>query len=270
MSKLLKVTREDKAVIIRDEVMGSLSTENRNIEYHEAPLKSFDDALQALAPVVKAVMEVPEKWIETIKVKALSVSHTAAGTRNATIVFVRPMAATDQTHRMTTPAVRIDDPADGEEGEREISPAHASAVAAMIEEAERYAKGERQQVLLPLEDNTAPRAEPEQGDVLDFEEAKDPAHVGKAEEKDGPAKKKRKKAKEEERTDWTSEVIPFHPDTDIPDFSKMEKAHSRWYIDQTTQAGIPILQQEIKYNFSKELKAATLAKLKEEAEALLS
>lgn len=264
--KILKVTREEKYIAIRDEKLGSMSVENRDIEYHEAPLQSFDNSLQALKAVVKAALEVPEKWTEIIQVKSLSITYTKQGTRSAQIAFNREMALTGTTHRMNTPAVRIDDPADGEEGQSEVTHEHAGMIATMILEAEKYAEGERQQILLPL-DNQHDTAEPQQGDVLDFETPIDGYHTRGKEQKDGPSKKKAKKT--EKRTDWTAETIPFHPDTDIPNFSKMETQHAEWYIEQTDKSDLNRLQEEIRYNYGKKPVATTLAKLKSEAIKLL-
>jgi hypothetical protein len=165
--KILKAVREDNYVQFRQEVDGHNSTEEHDIKAHEAPLVSFDTHLQALAPVACKVLEFPPSYAEGATVKSVTVSHTKRGTRSVAIKIVKTLDATGNAHAITTPLFQIDDAAEGEEGRKQVSQAHADACGVFLLEVEKYASGERQQRLLPLDDTAAP-VEPANGDVLDF------------------------------------------------------------------------------------------------------
>ncbi len=176
--KILKAVREDNYVKFRHEVEGHESTEERDIKAHEAPLVSFDTRLQALAPVACKVLEFPPSYAEGVTVKSVTVSQTKRGTRSVAIKIVKVLDATGNAHAITTPLFQIDDAAEGEDERKQCSQAHADACGAFLLEVERYANGERQQRILPLDDNS-PVAEPSGGDVLDF-----------SDDAEAPAKKK--------------------------------------------------------------------------------
>lgn len=162
--KLLRIMRTDSLVRYRHEVTGETTkansskkqgetedytgTEERDVIAHDAPLKKFDDCLQALRKVAAKVLECPPDWAETVVVKSLSISHTKNGTRSASIGFTKSIHSTSSLHGMATPFFRIDD--DKEEGRRQCAPTHADMVVDMIREAEKYANGKRQQMQLPL------------------------------------------------------------------------------------------------------------------------
>lgn len=166
--KILKVTRTESQVQFRQEVQGNKSVEEHDVIAHEAPLKSFDDSLQALTDVVANILEVGQGYKKGMVIVSLAVSYTAKGTRSATIVFTKELDATGAAHRMVTPQFRFDDPKEGDDGARQCAKKHAEMIQACIEETEKYAAGERQQRLLPLDDAKSQSAEPKGGDVLDF------------------------------------------------------------------------------------------------------
>lgn len=203
--KILKITREDSVVQFKHEVQGQEATEERDHKAHEAPLKSFDNALQALTSVVCTIMEVGKAYARGMTIRSLSISYTKKGTRSASIKFGKHLDATDQNHFTSTPVFQFDDPADGEEGKKQCSTPDAQLIATAIAETVRYAKGERQQRLLPLDDDgSQAAAEPQSGDVLDF---KTPAPSddgeGKPKAPKSPAKKKtatKKKAAVKKKT----------------------------------------------------------------------
>ena len=168
--KILKITRTDDAVQFRHEVQGSQSVEERDITAHEAPMASFDKALQALAAVAVNVLELGHDYKKGITVIACSFSYTKHGTRSAAISFSKELDATGGAHRMNTPLFQFDDSkAEEENGQRrQCSGPHAALVEAVVEETEKYANGDRQQRLLPLDDGKSEGAEPGDGDTLDF------------------------------------------------------------------------------------------------------
>jgi len=197
--KILKITRTDSFVQIRHEVTGytvktnapgaaggvkeATGTEERDITAHEAPMKSFDKALQALTDVVANILETGEEWKKGIVIKTVAFSYTKKGTRSAAIFFTRDLDATETAHRMSTPFFQIDDVAEGEEGRRQCAKEHAKAIAKVILEAEKYADGERDQRMLPLDDGKSENAEPTQGDTLHFPEGGQGGDTPPADEK---------------------------------------------------------------------------------------
>lgn len=157
--KMLKITRTDSLVRFRHEVKTESGVEERDVTAHEAPLKKFDTALQALAAVAAKMLELPAEYAKGILVHSLGLTYTKKGTRSATIYFRKKLDATDTSHSMDTPAFQIDDGGDGEDTRRQCAPKHAALVEEMITAAENYANGKRQQMQLPLEDRKPAEAE---------------------------------------------------------------------------------------------------------------
>lgn len=97
----------------------------------------------------------------------------------------------------------------------------------IIAKAREQMEAEDAQEKLRFDSPEEPEAEPVGGDVLSYED-------------------------ETQRTDWSSAAIPLHPETDIPDFSKMEKAHLEHYV---SKAGKEQLGADLEYNFAQKLDA---------------
>lgn len=257
--KITKVIRGEKFVTFHHEVQGHLAIEEREITCKEAPLSSFDEALQNLKEVAITILGAPRSWLKDITITGLSISHTKRGTRSLVIRFDRFYQSVEKTKAEATPMFQIDNPSDGEEGRPNVVKMHAEMCAVMIAEAERYAAGERQQVLLPLEE--APeKHEPRDGDEMDFSKESDSVT--------GQAPSEAEPSGEEETFDWSDVPIPNFADTTIPEFSKMETAHALWYIDR--QESAEDLRSEIQYNFDKVVHHRTgLEKLKTIAKELI-
>lgn len=150
--KMLKITRTKDLVRFRHEVtIDAGGLEERDVIAHEAPLKKFDDTMQALAAVVAKQLETGPDWAKGITVFSLGLSYTKHGTRSATIYFTKGLDATSTQHSLATPAFQIDDGAKGEDSRRQCPPTHAQLVIDMIKRAEDYANGKRQQMQLPLQ-----------------------------------------------------------------------------------------------------------------------
>lgn len=145
--KLIKLVRNKKdivTVVQKPNDDGHLET--YDITSHEAPHPQMDVSLEALAPIVRRVMEF--KSVAGINAYSLSLSHTKHGTRSATIGFTRNLNITKKDYRTSTVSFRIDDPAQDEEGERECNKAETDVIDVVVSEAIRYHNGERQQMLL--------------------------------------------------------------------------------------------------------------------------
>lgn len=176
--KLKKIVREDKSVqFIVEKANDDGHIENFDVTAHEAPHPEMDNALVNLAPVVQRIMEF--KSVAGIAVHSVGVSYTKHGTRSVALGYTRSLnAIPDKTHKATTVSFRIDDPTDGEDGARECKKAESEAVEVAIAEGIRYASGERQQILLPLEDaNKEPKGgenEPKGPDLFEEDPASTP------------------------------------------------------------------------------------------------
>lgn len=188
--KILKVIRDEDRVQFRHEVQGHKAVEERDHTCHEAPLKSFDDALQSLSDAVVNVLELGQGYKKGMKISAVTFSYTKKGTRSAAVTFSKDLDATNGAHRLTTPVFQFDDAAEGEDSgqRRQCTKKHAQLLEVVIEETEKYANGDRQQRLLPLDDADS-KAEPQGGDSLPFSTPPD----GSDGEGAKPAKKSRKK-----------------------------------------------------------------------------
>lgn len=172
--KLLKIVRTDQLVRYRHEFKTENGIGEGDITEHDAPLKKFDDALQALAPVAAKLLECDPEWAKGITVHSLAISYTKAGTRSAIIGFKKSLDSTSAMHGMDTPAFQIDDAGDKEDGRRQCTPTHAKAVILMIERAEEYAAGERLQMQLPLASTKAEKIKKEGGTLSMFPEGREP------------------------------------------------------------------------------------------------
>lgn len=173
--KILLVKRTEKFVQIRHESMNTRETvadatkaknlkagekppvkevsssEEIDLTAHEAPLESFDKALQALGVVAAKQLDCDNDWSGKIEVVSLSVSYNERGVRTVTINFVKPMLQGKTLHPLKTPAFQIDD--DKESGERrQCTENHADRVIAALKEAQRYVAGERGQGVLGFEE----------------------------------------------------------------------------------------------------------------------
>jgi len=144
--------------------------ESFDITAHEAPHPEMDKALEALAPVVVSVKELAS--VQTVEPYGISISYTKKGTRKCSILFTRKLECTGETYKEKTPAFQFDEPSEGEERPMECSTGDAQCIRDVISEGIRYAGGERQQMLLPLDENKEPGTgapvEDDDGDDLGF------------------------------------------------------------------------------------------------------
>lgn len=170
--KIMKVIRTDAFVKITQETDRTFETKTVPVEpgrtekkevtnvreitetAHEAPLPSFDKALQALAPIACRALEIPSDWAKGVTVNGLAVSYDKNGRRTVTLFFAKSLDRTATTHPLKTPAFLIDDGKTTSEGRRQCTPTESDRVIEFIKEAQDYALGERSQTLLKFEEET--------------------------------------------------------------------------------------------------------------------
>ena len=163
MAKITKICVEESFIIWDEQKnIGKNETAETTYRAKEAPMQSFTKAWDKLLDMIPNIMEVPAEWTESVKVKSLSISHTKNGTRSAQIVFDKTYTITEKSKAEKTPCIQFDLPAEGESDPRQCANQHATDFAQMIAEMEKYAKGERQQLLLPL------KVEPADGTDVDI------------------------------------------------------------------------------------------------------
>lgn len=121
---------------------------------HEAPLESFDEALQALAPVAAVMIGCDSDWAKNVSVLGVAFSFTEHGIRSAQILFSKPLLGGETIHPLKTPMFQIDDGKTPDQGRRQCAPKQAEKIVEFIKEAQRYADGERSQTLLDFQDDS--------------------------------------------------------------------------------------------------------------------
>lgn len=119
----------------------------------QAPLPELTNAFGALNPVVCTIMGWPMSYQEGMSVYKIQLSHTKHGTRSACFKLEKIIELTGgEPHKMTTPFVRIDEPADGESGKRELKDSHVHLIEQALFEVSRYISGERSQMTLDFKE----------------------------------------------------------------------------------------------------------------------
>jgi len=222
MSRILKVEREEEFIRYTIETKGHMAAEDRIVKCHEAPLEDFDKCLQCLKQVVIDMMDATAGWQPDIIVRFIQIKWHGSGARKVTLGFKKYMHRSTMWHKMKTQAFWIDDDDDGDI-ERQCVEYNVDLINNFLHEADKYIAGERQQQLLPIEEEVE-QVEPSDGDQMDFGDGDLPLH---------------------------KRVIPMHPDTDIPDLGGMEQHHATWYVDLLEDKAD--LKQLIKFNFDEKL-----------------
>lgn len=206
-------------------VKGHKASEVREVTCYEAPLESFDEALDQLKSAVLKMCELPESWRESITIKWMGITYTKQGTRQAQIGFSKHWAKTHNDNSLKTPEFFIEDGTGSEDFKKEAPDSVVTLVLNMVHEAERYVNNERQQLLLEDVMRSTEPVEPEDGDQVSMD-------LG---------------------SDWSQVDVPMHEGTNIPNFREMEAQHAYWLIDQYEDRAE--LKQDIEYNFGEKLDA---------------
>jgi len=134
----------------------SVATEERTIVAHEAPLADLSNSYANLAPVFCDILEVEPSWTDGLSIYRMSISHTKAGTRSVRFFATKQLnCRRDFLHKVQSPMVQIDKPADGESGEVQLDKKQVNLVLKAIKAAEDYANGKRSQSLLNFDEAKA-------------------------------------------------------------------------------------------------------------------
>ncbi|MFT3992419.1 MAG: hypothetical protein QM680_13525 [Luteolibacter sp.] len=132
------------------------AAEERRVVAHEAPLPELTNAFAELGKVMCDICEWPADYVSGLSVFRLTISYTKHGTRSVKFKATKQLNCRREfLHKLDSPMVQIDKPADGESGEIQLDAKSVALVAIAIKEAERYAKGERSQTLLNFDEAKA-------------------------------------------------------------------------------------------------------------------
>lgn len=155
--KLTKCKETDEAIHVEwlDVVNGDEAT--LSIAPNEKPLPSFEKALAKLGEVAASIVDLPKKWMTDTKsrVDGVSVYRNKYGSRSVAL-HLRSTLKNGTVWAITTPRVRIDEPAEGESNiPLGTTVAYADRIKSFIHEAEAYTdpKNRSQQTFL---DDTDP------------------------------------------------------------------------------------------------------------------
>ena len=161
--KIVEVNVEDASINWTDEKsVGTNESEKTQHAAKEQPMASFYKQFGKVGLMIPNIMEVDQEWENSCTLKTIRLSYTKKGTRSAKLIFDKIFRITGKSKKLETPMFQFDNPADGEEQPRECSKKQATDLAVMMDEMCKYAKGERQQTLLPLEP-----PEPAEGEDVD-------------------------------------------------------------------------------------------------------
>lgn len=130
--------------------------ETRTVVCKEEPLDELKVAMSKLPSVVCEILALPKDYADGMVVSTIEISRTKHGTRSVKLKAKKNLDTIGgELHPIVAPFVKIDKPADGESGEVHVSKDAVKKINAALQEAERYAKGERSQQLINFEEAKA-------------------------------------------------------------------------------------------------------------------
>ena len=138
--------------------------------YKDNPLPSFGPSLDALAPLVCELCELPKDYKDGLTVSGLTLCESGK-VECVTIVAKKEIAGNSRPFNIATPLIPIDQPEEGEGSHLTI--AQAILVETEVEEARKYIRGERSQGQMKL----SPEAEETEVEGDEEPEAGEPGNL---------------------------------------------------------------------------------------------
>lgn len=138
--------------------------------YKDNPLPSFGPSLDALAPLVCELCELPKDYKDGLTVSGLTLCESGK-VECVTIVAKKEIAGNSRPFNIATPLIPIDQPEEGEGSHLTI--AQAILVETALEEARKYIRGERSQGQMKL----SPEAEETEVECDEEPEAGEPGNL---------------------------------------------------------------------------------------------
>lgn len=134
--------------------------EEHSASYKDNPLPSFGPALDALAPLVCELCELPRDYMTGLTVSGLTLAESGK-VECVTIVAKKEIAGNSRPFNIATPLIPIDQPEEGDGAHLTI--AQAILVETAIAEARKYIRGERSQGQMKLAAEESKEEEPDDG-----------------------------------------------------------------------------------------------------------
>lgn len=161
--EIVKVRDNRKSIYIEFLVGNDLHKDT----FHDNPLKSFYASLEALAPHVCTLAELPAADQKKLKVTGITVSKLGDDNDAAVIVAQKKLKRNGRVLNIATPILPMY-AAKEDKGADRMSDDEARAIEKVIKEAKRYIAGEREQGQIVFEDPDKPKKE--KGDAPDNQE----------------------------------------------------------------------------------------------------
>lgn len=181
------------------------------VESHDRPLPSFFDAVKALGPIVLEVLHLPASYagkpnpkdlattLHPLKPTGLTIAEKQE-TRLVCLTASKELPDSHSPFNISTPLRFLEHPQEEGSYSPALTAEQVKAVECVIEEAKAYVQGKRAQGQLPLETpedaQQEESAEPQGGDVLNFQPGgSDGAPAPADDEQAAEPKKRRQKQK---------------------------------------------------------------------------
>jgi len=166
--KAVKVSRTNVHIGYHTKELGDATLDN-----NEKPLPSLYKAMEALTPLVLETLQLPKSYAGKkptegdkepgYPLRITGVIISIKGESRLAMITAVKTIDTPGPFNITVPARYMDAPTKEGASSVPYSDKHVALIEKVLEEGERYLKGERAQGVLPLETTEQQRSEPEDG-----------------------------------------------------------------------------------------------------------
>jgi hypothetical protein len=135
------------------------------LESKEAPRPEFNTALQGLEPHILEILQLPSDYGDAMTVTGLSITESS-GIRKIILKAKKELVDSNSPFNISTPKKPDGVISEDAEGDDVLTDKALEAIDDLIDEAERYVRGERNQSMLDLDagDDAEEPQEEEQGE----------------------------------------------------------------------------------------------------------
>ena len=143
-----KVTRSRKSIAVQFTV----EDEKRIIVSHDNPLPSFPKAFDPLPKVACEILELPAGYADGMSITGIQI-RTTGGNEYAILTGTKDLPDSSQLFRFSTPPRLLEQPVEEGTYSPPLTEKQADLIADALHEVAKYARGERAQGTLDLEDD---------------------------------------------------------------------------------------------------------------------
>ena len=145
---ITKITRSRKSISITFMV----EDEKRAVVSHDNPLPSFAKAFDPLPKVACELLELPDSYADGMSITGIQI-RTTGGNEYVILTGTKDLPDSSQLFRFSTPPRLVEQPVEEGTYSPPISDKQADLIADALHEVAKYARGERAQGQLDLEDD---------------------------------------------------------------------------------------------------------------------